>query len=386
MRLVQYAAPAVEPVSLDDIKSHLRLDSGGALSDVLSTTQSILPGSHGIHELMTLDVAPGGAGWAAGDTITGQSSSQTCIIVQVLTTTTYYVRDRSGAFTLGEVLTNGTDTADQGAANPTFSSSGYYLIGSSALVLGKQALVNLNAGTVGTGGTVDAKIQESDDNLTWTDWTGGAFTQITATNDNAIQEKEYTGIKAYIRVVAKVLVAACEFSADIIVNSGETAEDDLLTGFIVAARDYCESFTNRVFITQTWDMYLDCFPDKDFIRLPFGNLQSITSIKYKDTDGTETTMTVTTEYLVETNGKQAGRIVLPYGESWPSETLYPSNPISIRFVCGYGAAASDVPQIIRTAIKMVAGDLWEYRGAKVDWQTYKNPAVEALLWTQRLWI
>jgi len=72
-------------------------------------------------ELMILDVAPGGAGWAAGDTITGQTSAQTCVIAKVLTTTTYYVINRSGAFTLGEILTNGVDTADQGAANPTFA-------------------------------------------------------------------------------------------------------------------------------------------------------------------------------------------------------------------------------------------------------------------------
>lgn len=71
-------------------------------------------------ELMTLDVAPATA-WVVGNTITGQTSSQTCIIAKVLTTTTYYVISRSGAFTLGEILTNGTTTADQGAANPTFA-------------------------------------------------------------------------------------------------------------------------------------------------------------------------------------------------------------------------------------------------------------------------
>jgi len=72
-------------------------------------------------ELMTLDVAPGGAGWAAGDTITGQTSGATCEIVSVTDTTHYRVKDRSGDYTLGEVLTNGTDTADQGAAHPTLT-------------------------------------------------------------------------------------------------------------------------------------------------------------------------------------------------------------------------------------------------------------------------
>jgi len=73
-------------------------------------------------ELLTLDVAPATA-WAAGDTITGVTSTQTCVITQKLSDLTYEVRSRNGAFELGEVLTNGTYTADQGAANPVFAST-----------------------------------------------------------------------------------------------------------------------------------------------------------------------------------------------------------------------------------------------------------------------
>jgi prepilin-type N-terminal cleavage/methylation domain-containing protein len=73
------------------------------------------------YELLTLDVAPGGAGWAAGDTLTGATSTKTCKIVEVLTTKTYTVKDRTGAFTLGEIISNGSATADQGAAYPTFT-------------------------------------------------------------------------------------------------------------------------------------------------------------------------------------------------------------------------------------------------------------------------
>ena len=72
------------------------------------------------YELMTLDVAPGTA-WVAGDTLTGVSSTKTCVIVTVLTTLTYTIKSRTGVFTLGEVITNGTYTADQGAAKPTFA-------------------------------------------------------------------------------------------------------------------------------------------------------------------------------------------------------------------------------------------------------------------------
>ncbi len=378
MKVQLYTAPTIEPITLAELKTHLRLDSE-TLAGNLTTSQSILPGSHGIHELMTLDVAPGGDGWAAGDTITGQSSAQTCVVVQVLTTKTYLVRDRSGDFTPGEILSNGTVTADQGAAYPTFA-TGYYLLGAAVDVLGKQAIVNLNAGAVGAGGTVDAKIQESDDGTTWTDVTGGAFTQVTADNDNAIQEKAYGGTKQYIRVAAKVLTAASEFGADVIVNAATTAEDDDLTDLIIDARAYVEAVTGRALLTQTWDYYLEDWPNGNAIVLPFGNLQSVTSVSWKDTDGTETTLTAATDYLVETNGNQCGRVVLPFSGSWPSGDLYPVNPIKIRFVCGWTTAAL-VPKNIKRAVKFAAEDAY-YHG---DRSEVLKPVIDRLLASWRLW-
>jgi hypothetical protein len=75
-------------------------------------------------ELLTLDVAPA-TPWLAGQTITGQTSTKSALIVAVTTTTTYQISGRTGAFTLGEVLTNGTVTADQGAAHPQVATLGY---------------------------------------------------------------------------------------------------------------------------------------------------------------------------------------------------------------------------------------------------------------------
>ena len=257
--------------------------------------------------------------------------------------------------------------------------------GAGVSVLGKTAIVNLNSGTVGAGGTVDAKIQESNDNTTWTDWTGGSFTQVTAANDNAIQEKQYTGSMAYIRVVAKVLVAACEFGADILTISHETIEDNWLNDAIGAAREDVEHTTRRGLLTQTWYYYLDRFPDRNYITIPYGNLQSVASVKYKDSDGTEHAMTVTDDYIVETNGEGCGRIVLAYGKSWPSFVPYPSNPITIEFVCGW-TAANLIPKRIKAAILMICSDLYADRGEKVIGQTVvESKTADRLLASSRLW-
>jgi len=310
-----YTAPTIEPITLAELKTHLRLDSG-TFDGNLTLTQSLAYGSKAIANNYTTHVG------------------------------------------------TGVD------------------------VLGKLADVIVHHGTNGATGTVDTKIQESDDNSAWSDWTGGAFTQVTTANDNADYKKQYTGVKQYIRTASKVLLAACEFGTSILVNAATTAEDDLLTALIYSARENIEDITRRALLTQTWDYCLDEFPgDKDYIKLPFGNLQSVTSVKYKDSDGTETTMTVTTDYLVETNGEACGRVVLPYGDSWPTDALYPSNPITIRFVCGWTTAAL-VPYKIKAAMKLICGDLYKNRDATLTQEqgnVTENKAVMKLLSSARLW-
>jgi len=257
---------------------------------------------------------------------------------------------------------NLTDTQCFALASHAIANNYTTHVGTGINVLGKQAIIILSAGTNEAGGTNDTKIQESDDDIDghYTDWATGAFAQVTVANDNANYKKQYTGTKAYIRTVSKVLVAACTFGTSVLINEATTPEDAYLTSLIATTRKDFEKRTRRKLLTQTIDYYLNNFPDGDYITLPFGNLQSVTSIKYKDTAGTESTMTVTTEYLVETNGKSYGRIVLPYGKSWPGTTLYPSNPITIRFICGYTAAAS-IPEDWVLSMKMLCDTLYHKR-------------------------
>jgi uncharacterized phiE125 gp8 family phage protein len=160
-------------------------------------------------------------------------------------------------------------------------------------------------------------------------------------------------------------------------------DDELLEEIITSAREYVEEVTNRAILTQEWEYYLDRFPTENYIRVPFGNLQSAV-VKYTDSDGTETTMTSGTDYILETNGEAIGRIVLPNNVSWPSTVLYSSNPIVIEFECGW-SDADDVPRKIVTAIKMVATDLYENRETQSERQYYQNKTVDNLLASLRLW-
>ena len=168
------------------------------------------------------------------------------------------------------------------------------------------------------------------------------------------------------------------------------ADNDVYVSTVVkAATNHVENWTRRAIMTQTWDYWIDAFPSDNYIILPFGNLQSVTSIVYKESDwvtvADDVTMTPTTDYLVETNGAGFGRIVLPYAGTWPSGTLYPSNPIKIRFVCGWTTQAL-VPFNIKAAVKLVCADLFEMRGEPTIGATVvPNNTIEALLASERLW-
>lgn len=136
-------------------------------------------------------------------------------------------------------------------------------------------------------------------------------------------------------------------------DSTFTDDDNLIQGLITAARRYCEGFQNRAYLEQTWDLWLDDFPSGKYIDIPLPPLQSVTSIKYYDTDDTESTMD-TDDYDVDVKG-YVGRVVLKYSKSWPSTVLRPSNGVVIRFVAGYETYSSTVTTA-GTAVTKTAGD------------------------------
>ena len=137
-----------------------------------------------------------------------------------------------------------------------------------------------------------------------------------------------------------------------------TTDDAHISRLISSAVAEVEQLTRRRLFTQTWIYYLDAWPNGDAIALPFGQLQSVSSVKYKDSDGSESTMD-SGDYIVDTDSEPC-RVVLAYGESWPGDTLYPSNPIYVQFVCGYSSKA-DIPEPIKQAIKVIVARDYEQR-------------------------
>jgi len=96
----------------------------------------------------------------------------------------------------------------------------YSLQGSAINVSGYSATVILTAGTCGSGGSVDVKLQDSYDGSTWTDVSPcGSFLRVTEANDNTTDRKNYTGVKPYLRAVATVSGATCQFGVTVVRNT-----------------------------------------------------------------------------------------------------------------------------------------------------------------------
>jgi len=216
--------------------------------------------------------------------------------------------------------------------------------GTSVLVTGYTAVVELNVGTLLATASLAVKIQESNDNATWVDWY--TFTTVTPDTDNAVFKETYTGDNAYIRVVAVLANANGDYAANIILNQGYTAEDTVLASQITAARQFCEARQSKAYITQVWEMALPYFPGE--IEIPIDPLQTVDSIVYTDSDGTATTLTADTEYVYSKRGL-VGRIVPAYGMTWPSFVPFPLDAVIVTFTCGYGAATA-VPENIKAAM------------------------------------
>ncbi len=136
----------------------------------------------------------------------------------------------------------------------------------------------------------------------------------------------------------------------------EISDDDtLVTSLIVSAREYAEHTTRRQFVTATWRLILDEFPEE--ISLPLPPLQSVSSILYTDTDGTQQTL-ASSEYTVDTASEPA-RICPAFGKDFPS-TRDEKNAVEVTFIAGFGAASA-VPQTIKDSMLVYLSWLYENR-------------------------
>ena len=159
--------------------------------------------------------------------------------------------------------------------------------------------------------------------------------------------------------------------------------DGYIDSLVKSAREYCEQYTGRALINQTWRLYIDEFPSE--IRLPMPPFSSLTHLRYVNTSGTLTTMVADTDYTVSAYLEPA-RVVPAYGTDWPTARSA-VDVVQATYVAGYGATAASVPEPIRQACRLLIGHWFENRETIVvgTISATLDFTVKALLEPYRVW-
>jgi hypothetical protein len=159
-------------------------------------------------------------------------------------------------------------------------------------------------------------------------------------------------------------------------------DDALITGLITAARQICEDATGRSLITRSYSLYLDYWPGttslgwwdgvqegadiilkNGALELPRPPLASVVKINVYDANNAAAEFAAA-NYFADTTGIP-GRIVLKDGVLPPIPGRV-ANGIEVQFTAGYGAAAINVPTVLRQGMKQIITHLYEHRGDTPD--------------------
>jgi uncharacterized phiE125 gp8 family phage protein len=135
------------------------------------------------------------------------------------------------------------------------------------------------------------------------------------------------------------------------------ADNDLVTALIQSSRSVAEKYINRLIVQYTVTINMDEFPAGGF-KLPYGPVQSFTSIQVTDNQGNQTVWNAS-NYIVDLTG---GRVVYALNATFPL-TYAEINAIEVTYVAGYGLATdnSEVPAGIVQACRHMVAESYENR-------------------------
>lgn len=162
------------------------------------------------------------------------------------------------------------------------------------------------------------------------------------------------------------------------------SDDDTYIGALIdAATAHLEGrdgIVGRALVTQSWEWRIDRFPDCPRIELPMPPLQSVASVSYVDQDGA--TQTLSTDVYAVDTATLVGQVRLKFNQIWPA-TRDEAYAVRIAFTAGYGAA-SDVPEPLKSAMKLLVGHWYVNRDMTFDLPQGAPFAVEALMTPYRI--
>jgi uncharacterized phiE125 gp8 family phage protein len=135
-------------------------------------------------------------------------------------------------------------------------------------------------------------------------------------------------------------------------------EDALIARLIGAAIDYIDvtGALGQGMITQTWGEWFGA--NLGTVRLSLGPIQSVTAIKYYDTNNALQTATLSDFFIL---GRPGHTTLKPKsGFNWPV-AFARDDAIKVEYVIGYGTTPGSIPQTVRHGLMMLVGHWYENR-------------------------
>jgi uncharacterized phiE125 gp8 family phage protein len=137
----------------------------------------------------------------------------------------------------------------------------------------------------------------------------------------------------------------------------EHADDDvLIAALIAAARGHVEALSRRALLVQRWRFVLDAWPKSGRLDLRMGPLRSVIAARVFDAANNAHSIDAGT-FVVDA----AANIIASPCWALPLPGRATAG-IELDVELGYGALATDVPDALRHAIRMLVAHWYENRG------------------------
>jgi uncharacterized phiE125 gp8 family phage protein len=157
------------------------------------------------------------------------------------------------------------------------------------------------------------------------------------------------------------------------------SQDELLTTYLEASRREAQRYTRLAIGEQLLELALDQFPGgygpEQAIKLEGGNVSSIVSVKYTDTQGVEQTLDPSL-YSLDTYTDDGDKCYLlpAVNTIWPFTQVDAANAVRVRYVAG------ELTDDMKAALLLMVSFKYENRGGSVEGEAdLQPPAARALL-------
>jgi len=172
-------------------------------------------------------------------------------------------------------------------------------------------------------------------------------------------------------------ITLAEMKAYLRVDDDDSAQDDLISGLIKAARLMIEAASRRILIEQSWRVVLDRLPRDRVMLLPLSPLIAVDAIRITDASGTATELPGGS---FEADGLSDPPRIIVKDAPEPGKSR---NGISIALRAGFGTTPEAVPATLKLAIRILVAHWFENRGDVIGEQMLPPEALELVAPFQR---